>query len=101
MAYEKSHQPHLIVPAKILLRVAGELNVVGRIGIDEVVLLEFNRIEVAALEVPSRERRHVFREVGYVIDLPVTAKRHVEFTTAIEPAQSVVAGAIQIVEKRG
>ena len=75
-------QPYLFVPAKIFLRVLRELDVIGRIRIDEVVSLQWDLFEINAHELPLREGRDVFRKIRLIGDLLVPAKRNIEFAFA-------------------
>src|SRR5260370_25019998 len=101
MAREKSHQPLLLVPAELLLRILREFDVVGRVGIDEIARFEFQSLEVAGRKVPSLERRAVGGEVGRVVDLAIATEGHVELALAVKAAKAATPAASEIVEKRG
>ena len=57
MAREPLGDADLIVPAEAAFRVVRELDVVGRIGVDEVGRPEIDVLEVAAGERPARQTR--------------------------------------------
>jgi hypothetical protein len=94
-------QPYLIVPGEVFLRVMRELNVIGRIRVDEVSRLDREFFKIRAHELPLRECRHVFAEIRFVGYLFVAAERDVEFSLAIESAQTVVTGSIQVLDEAG
>ena len=77
-----------------------ELDVVGRIGVDEVAALERHRFHVTGGERPAGEHFAVRREVACVRDPHVLTERHVEFARPVEPAEAVVAGPVEVVEER-
>ena len=64
---EPRGRPLLIIPGEPALRVVRELDIVGRIGIDEVVTLERNRLDVADGEGPIVKRRLI---AGKIVDVP-------------------------------
>ena len=47
MAREELGQAHLLVPAEALPGILRELDVVGRVGVDEIARLELQRLEIA------------------------------------------------------
>ncbi len=91
----------LIVPTKAALSVLGKGDVVRRVGVDEIIGVQGQRLEILAREVPGGERRLIVREVGAIGDGLVPPKRYIELTTAIKAAETVVAGAVEIVEQLG
>src|SRR5205085_1562391 len=99
MPRQPLRRPDLFRPAEATLRVLAELDIVRRIGIHEVVAAQRKRLEVAVREFETREDLAVGGEVATVVDLLVLPERDVEFAVAVEAAQAVVAGAIEIVEQ--
>jgi hypothetical protein len=77
-----------------------ELDVVGGIGVDEIIAPEFHVFDVDSAQFPIREQLGVSTEVPHVADGLVATERHVEDALLIEAAEAVVAGAIQVVEER-
>jgi hypothetical protein len=57
----------LISPREPLFRVRGELDVIGRVGVDEVIRIEDHPLEVATCEPPSRESGCVFLEMSPIM----------------------------------
>src|SRR5712692_507679 len=100
MRREPLGEPHLLRPSELLLRILRELDVVRRVGIDEIALANREALEVARTELPVREHAAIGAEVGSVTDSLVTPERDVELPFAVEAAKPVVACAVQIVEKR-
>ncbi len=90
---------YLVVPRERVSSVVGELHVVGRVSVDEVVRLEQDALEVAHRELPSGEYVRIFGEIPSVFDALVTTERNIESTSAIESAKAVVTGSIEIVEE--
>src|SRR5689334_8003125 len=101
MLRKPMRQAFLILPREALPGVLRELYVVWRIGIDKVVRLELDGLEIAASKIPVGQEGLVFREIVLVPDIGIAAVGNVEFALAVEPAKAVIASAIQIVEKRG
>ena len=99
MAREKLGKAHLFVPAEGFFGILRELDVVGRVGVDEVARIERQRLEITGREVPLFERRAVGGKVAHIIDPMVAAEGHVELALAVEAAKPVVASAIEIIEK--
>ncbi len=99
MRGEPVDEPDLVVPGEPLLGVLRELHVVGRVGVDEVPLLERNLLEVHADEVPAREGSPVAREVARVRDPGVPAEGNVETSPPVEPAQAVVSRPVEVIEE--
>ena len=65
MPREPLRQSYLFIPAEVFLRVLRELNVIGRIGIDEIVGLERQLFEIHTHKVPLREGGGVFCEIRF------------------------------------
>src|ERR1700722_18007933 len=101
MPREELSQPHLVVPAEILLRVAREHHIVWRVRVNEITRAEPQPREIVVGESPAREGLAIVAEVARVIDLRIAAEGHVEFAAAVEAAQPVVTGAVEKVEERG
>src|SRR5258706_13767083 len=99
MPRQQFGQPYLVVPAKVFLRVLRKLDVIRRISVNKIAGLQRYLFEIRAHEVPVRECRDVLCEISFVDNLPVPAEGNVELVLPIEPAQTVVTGAIQIIEK--
>lgn len=79
----------LVLSVEPVLRVLGKLDVVRRVGVNEVIALERHLQEVTVLKVPARERRLVLGEVVAVGDPLVAAERHVELAAHVEAAKPV------------
>ena len=94
-------EAHLIVPPEAILSVLGELDIVGRVGVDEVVRLERDPVEIETRELPVSKDGAVGREVGRVVDLGVLAEGNVELALPVEAAEAVIASAVEIVEEFG
>ena len=92
---------NLVVPAEAPFRIRRELDVVGRVSVDEVARLERDLLEVRAQERPFPECSPIRRKVADIFDLSVAAERNVEPSAPIEATQAVVPGAIEVVEERG
>jgi|SRR5260370_12518070 len=90
---------HLIVPRESTGAVGRELNIVWRIGIDEIVRLDRKPSEIFVRKFPAPKHLPVDVKVSYVIDLLVLAERHVEFAVAIEAAQTVETSAVQKIKE--
>ncbi len=90
---------HLIVPGKSTGAVGCELNIVWRIGVDEIVRLDRKPREIFVREFPATKQSSVGVKVSCVIDPLVLAKRDVEFTAAIEATQAIETSAVQIIEE--
>ena len=89
----------LIVPIKPVLTIRRELNIVGRVGINEVVRLYGNRSDVVGGEQPVSKQTPESGKVVGVVDCLVAAKRHIEFAALIETAETVKACPVQIIEE--
>src|SRR5262249_24099688 len=76
-----------------------ELDIVRRVGVDEVVGFERNRGEVSRSKFPCGERLSIGVEVVRISDPVVPSERDVEIAAAVEAAQAGVRRAIQVVEK--
>src|SRR5204863_6692800 len=68
MSRQPFGSPYLIAPAETILRVLCELDVVRRIGVHKVVLVEYDALKVEARKLPAGERGHVLRELGPIGD---------------------------------
>ena len=101
VAGEPLRRSDLIFPGESALRIRGEVHIVGRIGVDEVMAGQPDRLEIGVGECPLLEGVLVRREVVRVADARVSSEWDVEFALAIEPAQAVEAGAIEVIEQGG
>src|SRR5262249_16830805 len=101
VARQPSGGPLLIAPGEAVFRVLRKLHVVRWIGVDEVSGAERKCLDVSARECPARQGVAIWREVARVADSRVPSERHIEKTAAVESAQAVESGPIEIVEKRG
>src|SRR5215469_5723284 len=99
MLTQPTCEPYLLVPAEVLPRVLSELDIVGRISVDEISFGELDRFKVATTEGPFRKCASIGEKILAIQDAPVFSKRHVEASKRVEAAQSVVTGSIQIVEQ--
>jgi len=99
MLCQPLRQPNLIIPIEAVAGVLGELHVVRRIGVDDIVFSEPHRLEVFTRELPVLDDALQFREVAGVVYGPVLTEGHVEESPRVEAAQAVVAGAVQVVEE--
>src|SRR5215813_11106684 len=93
--------PHLVIPRKASGTVGSELDIIRWVSIDKIAAFQLQLFQIAIREQPWLERLTILSEVDHVINRLVGAKGNVEFTAAIEAAEAVKAGAIQIVEKLG
>src|ERR1700730_15798197 len=91
---------HLLVPAEPLFGVARELYIIRRIRVDEVIGLKCDRFKVGVHKIPIRKALTIGSAVPCVRDTGVPPEGHVETAFAIEPAEPVVAGPIEVIEKR-
>ncbi len=91
---------HLLLPAETLFRITRELNVIRRIRVDEVIGLKCDCFKVGVHKIPIRKALTIGSEVPRVRDVRVPTEGHVKTAPAIEPAQPVVAGPIEVIEKR-
>src|SRR4029077_16068872 len=89
----------LIFPGESASIVAGKFNVVGRIRINKIVLLNWQGCDIQVRESPLSQGLLIPVKIPWVIDGAVAAKWHIEFAATIETAESVKAGAIQIVKQ--
>ena len=94
MPCEPSCQSYLILPREVLLGVLRELDVVGRVGIDEIVRFQLDLFEVTTAKIPVRENRSILGEILFVRDVFVASEGNVELALSVEAAQPVVASAI-------
>ncbi len=90
---------HLIVPAKPSRAVGCELDVIGRISVDEILRTNRQRFNIAIGKSPVFKNRLELRKVVGVSDRLVTPKWHIEFAALIEAAESVEASPVEIVEE--
>src|SRR5579863_5930851 len=100
MTCQPFRRPYLLVPAISLARVLGELDVVRRVRINEIVGLDCNFGKIRIAETPSTENLAIGGEVAHIPDTGVAPERHVETPAAIEAAEPVISGSIQVIEKR-
>src|SRR6266478_1505453 len=101
MASQPLRRPHLLIPPEHLLGVLGELDVIRRVGIDEIIRAQGNRLKIEIHEVPTPKELLELEEVSLVGDLRVPSEGDIKSALPIEPTQTVVAGAVQIVEQPG
>ena len=91
----------LVLPGESALGIRGELDIVGRVGVDEISALDGNVLDVSAREHPVGEHVPIFGKIVLVADALVAAEWDVELAGLIEAAQAVEAGPIEVVKKRG
>ena len=84
MLCEPFGRSFLIVPRKAVFRVMRELDIVGWIGVNEIVAVERNDFNIGAGERSIREHVSVRCEVARVADPGLTAKGHVEAALRVE-----------------
>src|SRR6476646_9802414 len=89
----------LIIPRETAGAIGGELNVVRWISIDEIISTHVEPFQIAISEFPVAKDSAVGMERGHIIYCRVFSKRDIELAAAIEPAQAVVASAIQVIKK--
>lgn len=99
MARKPFGKTNLIIPPEALLGIASELNIVGWIGVHEVVDRQGHSLEVTVGKVPIPQQRHVIQKVGRVRDPLVPPEGDVELALPIEAAEAVIAGTVQVVEE--
>jgi len=99
MLRQQLGRPNLIVPGKSTGAVGRELNVVWRIGVNEIFRLDWKLREVFVRELPPTKRIPVGVKIFRVVDSLVLTERHVEFAVAIEAAQTVETSAVQIIKE--
>jgi len=99
MLRQQLSRPNLIVPRKSTGTVGRELNIVWRIGIDEIVRLDREPSEILVRKSPPPKQVLVDVKVSCVINLFVLAERHVELAVAIEAAQTVETSAVQVIKE--
>src|SRR5437667_2689628 len=99
MLRQQLSRPNLIVPGKSTGAVGRELNIVWRIGINEIARLDRKPGEILVRKFPAPQQVLVDVKVSCVINLFVLAERHVEFAVAIEATQTVKASAVQIIKE--
>ena len=76
-----------------------KLDVIRRVGIDKILLLNFKRFDVAFGESPILKNCPKVRKVCRISNCFVRAERHIEFSALIKPAKSIKASAVQIIEE--
>ena len=101
MAREPGRETLLVIPVEAVARKLAELDVVWRVGVDEVLRRYLDRLEITDGESPSPERLDVRGEVSRVADRPIPSERYVELPASVEAAQPVVSGAVEVVEQLG
>jgi len=96
MTHEPAYEPLLVGPAEAVRCILYELDIVGRIDIQEIGWLECDALEVATCELPAGGRALEDAQVTRVVEFAGwPAARNVEFTSSIEAAQSVETDTIQ------
>lgn len=90
---------HLIVPAKTSGAVGGELDVVWRISVDEILRRDLERLEIHARKDPALQNGLELGKVPRVSDRFMLAEWHVEFAALIKTAEPIKAGPVQVVKK--
>lgn len=93
--------PHLIVPGESTGAVGRKLNIVWRIGINEIARLDRKLRKIFVRKFPATKHFPVDVKVSCVIDLFVLAERYVEFAVAIEATQTVETSAVQKIKELG
>lgn len=94
-------QTHLIVPTESVLRVLGEFHIIRRVSINQVSRIQCEAPEILRGELPAFENPPVLGELSPVVNSGVAAKGYIEEALLIEPAQTVIAGAVEVVEEAG
>src|SRR5215213_7985498 len=89
----------LIVHRKPAGAVSRELDVIRRVGVNEILSFDLHLLDIDVREFPLLERLRVLREVRGVIDRFVSSERNIKFAALIEAAKSVEARPIQIIEQ--
>lgn len=89
----------LVVPREVLFRVLRKLDVIRRVCVYKVIRLERELFKIATLKIPIGENVQVLGKAPFVVDGLVAPERHIVFAFTIESAQTVVASAIQVIEK--
>ncbi len=93
-------QPLLVLPREAVLGVLGELHVVGRVSIDEVLWGQTAHfVEVSAGELPLLKGSLVGGEPARISDSLIPTERNVELTTRVEPTEAVVTRTVKVVEE--
>lgn len=98
MSGKPVRETHLVVPGKSTGTIGREWHIIRRISVDEVVVRQFEVCKAAVRERPAVEGVAVGSKVPCVCDLPIAAKWDVEVTFTVEAAETIVSGAIQVVE---
>src|SRR5437763_16772467 len=101
MTRQPFHGAHLIFPRKTARVVRRELYIIRRIGVDEIIRLELDRLNISIAELPAPEDRGIVRKVARVVNCFVGAKRDIEIAGSIEAAKAIKASSVQIVEQLG
>ena len=96
---EPMGEPDLVVPVEASCGILRELDIVGRVGVDEVVVFDWEGFEVTEVKVPLGKEFAKHKEVAAVIDFGVATEGDVEEPGLIEAAEPIEATAIEIVEK--
>ena len=89
----------LVFPTETASRVLCELDIVGRIRVDEVTVLNLKLGKVSVTKVPVFKLLYEGAEVRRVVDRLITAKGDIEMTRLIKPAEPVKASAVEVVEE--
>src|ERR1700730_5623154 len=91
---------YLVFPTEALFGVAREFDIVWRIRVNEIVWLKCDRFKIRVHKIPIRTALTIGSEVSRVRDAGVPTEGHVETAFAIDPAETVVASPIEVIEKR-
>src|SRR5439155_12338590 len=91
--------PDLIVPGEGFLGILCELHVIRRVGINEILRSQWRHFEIPFHELPVRENLPVRGEVAEIVDALVLAERDIELAAAVEPAEAVESGAVEVIKQ--
>jgi len=89
----------LVVPGEILLRVLRERRVVRRVHEQKIIRPHRRLLKRMVRKLPTRQRHLISAEIQRIVNGFVAPERHVELVLAIEAAQTVEAGAVQVIEQ--
>ena len=70
-------QAELVFPGEAPSGVAGERDVVWRVGVDEVPRLEFQILKITNAKVPLGQRCLIVAEITCVVDVFIASERHI------------------------
>lgn len=99
MRGEPLGEADLFSPLEAAWAVSCELDIIWRIGIDEIAVHQIQFAEVAASKLPFGERARVRREIRRVVDGLVLAEWNIETAATVEAAETVVACAVEIIKE--